>query len=122
MPVSFPSASDTSSQGGLSVGGLPRERKQSNPLSQFRSQKQQKAGGRPGRGGLGVNPKGKDRYSDAPDDDDRGPEPIPGLGGRGESDGEFDEGWTGDLHAEDDEITGLLAGEPGRKVRFLEFG
>lgn len=65
-----------------------------------------------------MNPKGKERYSDGPpDDDDRdnlGGDQIPGMGGRGESDGEFDEGWTGDL-AEEDEIVGLLAAD---KVSF----
>lgn len=145
--VSFPSstsgrASPTSSGGG---GGLPRERKQSNPLSQFRSNRSSVSsattlkgstsgaggggGGGPGfgrqrnaysprLGSLAVNPKGKERYSDGPpDDDDRdnlGGDQIPGMGGRGESDGEFDEGWTGDL-AEEDEIVGLLAAD---KVSF----
>lgn len=39
----------------------------------------------------------------------RGNARVPGLGGRGESDGEFDEGWTTGLEAEEEEI-GLLQG------------
>jgi phospholipid-translocating ATPase len=59
-----------------------------------------------------VNPKGKDRYSDVPDDDDvdllgGG---SPGMQGRGESDGEFDGGWTSGLPGEDEEIA-LLQGD-----------
>ncbi|KAL8279641.1 hypothetical protein RQP46_007954 [Phenoliferia psychrophenolica] len=123
MSAAFPSSSGrtspTSSVGGLSAsqGQPPRERKQSNPLSQFRSgasTSSSTAGHKKSfvrRGGLG-NPQGKDRYSDAPDEDDR--ETLPssshGRGGQGEDDGEFDQGWTGDLPGEEDEIVGLLQG------------
>ena len=114
-------------------GVTPRERKQSNPLSQFRSSSSlrstgsngtQRAGGKgsallgPGssigaRKGYG-NQKGKDRYSDRADDDEvdlLGGGSQPGMRGRGESDGDFDEGWTGDLPGEEEEIVGLLRGD-----------
>jgi phospholipid-translocating ATPase len=118
-------ASSTSSAG--QQGFTPRERKQSNPLSQFRSNASLRssvassaatlkgdaassAGGR-SRGGYSGNPRGKDRYSDAPDEDDDllggGP---PGLQGRGESDGEYDEGWVNGLVAEEEGIA-LLGGD-----------
>lgn len=118
-------ASPASSAG--QQGLTPRERKQSNPLSQFRSNASLRssvassaatlkgdaassAGGR-SRGGYGGNPRGKDRYSDAPDEEDDllggGP---PGLQGRGESDGEYDEGWVNGLEAEEEGIA-LLGGD-----------
>lgn len=118
-------ASPASSAG--QQGLTPRERKQSNPLSQFRSNASLRssvassaatlkgdaassAGGR-SRGGFGGNARGKDRYSDAPDEEEdllgRGP---PGLQGRGESDGEYDEGWVNDLEAEEEGIA-LLGGD-----------
>lgn len=87
----------------------PRERKQSNTISQFRSTNSLRssvssAGGSQ-LGRARGNAKGKDRYSDTPEDDEidlLGA--TPGLRGRGEADGEFDEGWTG----QDDETVGLL--------------
>lgn len=103
----------------------PRERKQSNPISQFRSTNSLRSSSSSGtlkgassnagdgllggRGKRGGNFKGKDRYSDTPEDDEidlLGP--TPGLRGRGETDGEFDEGWTG----VDDEREGLLGVRP----------
>lgn len=116
-----------------SAGQPPRERKQSNPLSQFRSSNSLRSsvasssstvrtgGAGPlwrGRAALSVNPKGKDRYSDAADDDEV--DLLTGqqaLRGAGESDGEFDEGWSGDLPREEEEIQGLLAGDKVSRVQ-----
>ncbi|KAI5476520.1 phospholipid-translocating ATPase, partial [Pseudohyphozyma bogoriensis] len=136
-------ASPASSVGGISGaggGGATRERKQSNPLSQFRSTHSLRAssvsssstlkpssssaglgGGRSRArlGGLGGNQRGKDRYSDAPEEDDRsvaGAGGTPGMGGRGESDGEFDEGWIGGL-GEEEEVVALLGGERDKTSR-----
>ncbi|KAM0747769.1 phospholipid-translocating P-type ATPase [Meredithblackwellia eburnea MCA 4105] len=157
--VGFPSSSSASGRNSPAAG-TPRERKQSNPLSQFRNNNLPSSysgsgsagggGGGPsgmssrssatssttlkggpgsfsrstrarlsstGMGG-GPNPKGKDRYSDAPeqeDDRDREEEEVgmpAGMGGRGESDGEFDEGWLG--REDEDENVGLLAGDKQR--------
>lgn len=150
---------------GLSASGFAqRERKQSNPLSQFRSTANNKSnagggssrfggGSRFGKGSSTGNSSrgkydgssvatgttdGEDRDSEAdllgvgslnsPNvDGSRGTSsrsrnggargrnngnggmPL-GLGGRGESDGEFDEGWTGGLETEDEEEAGLLGG------------
>lgn len=64
------------------------------------------------------NQKGKDRYSDRADDDEvdlLGGGSQPGMRGLGESDGDFDEGWTGDLPGEEEEIVGLLQGDKVRR-------
>ncbi|GAA5987421.1 hypothetical protein JCM5350_002754 [Sporobolomyces pararoseus] len=153
-----------SNKNGLSASGFAqRERKQSNPLSQFRSTANNKSnaggssrfggGSRFGKGSSTGNSSrgkydgssvatgttdGEDRDSEAdllgvgslnsPNvDGSRGTSsrsrnggargrnngnggmPL-GLGGRGESDGEFDEGWTGGLETEDEEEAGLLGG------------
>ncbi|GAA6008383.1 hypothetical protein JCM11491_004456 [Sporobolomyces phaffii] len=159
---------DSSRAGGpsaatLSASGFAqRERKQSNPLSQFRSTGSLRAAASAAAGGgsgSAFGSGGSNRYAasgsararyDATssvatatttDGDDRdseadllshsgrggpirtsriragagaganrtGTEGMPiGLGGRGESDGEFDEGWTGGLDDEDEEEAGLL--------------
>lgn len=157
----------TSNGNGLSASGFAqRERKQSNPLSQFRSNgslraaAQQAGGGgganstrgtlnRFGKGSAGGSSRGggggrydassvatgttdgdeQESESDLlglnspsvggrsagsrkrglPGRDGNGGMPI-GLGGRGESDGEFDEGWTGGLEGEEEEEAGLLGG------------
>lgn len=106
-------------------GGAPRTRKQSNPLSQFRSNASLRSGsvasssptlkgGASSVGGRsrGATSRGKDRYSDAADEEDAdllggGP---PGLSGRGESDGEYDEGWMNGLEGEEEGIA-LLGGD-----------
>lgn len=70
------------------------------------------------RPGGGSRDKGKDKYSDTQDDNDDEVDllragssgRLPGLRGVGESDGAFDEGWTGNLPVEEEEITGLLTG------------
>lgn len=118
-----------------------RERKQTNPLSQFRSnaslrssaasssartrtdnmapglsssasmtraQRMRSGNGNPN---LAVRPT-KDRYSDVPDDDDLDNR-SKGQTRRDESDGEFDDGWTTDLHGEEESIA-LLLGETVR--------
>ncbi|SCV73005.1 BQ2448_6930 [Microbotryum intermedium] len=130
----------------------PRERKQSNPLRQFRSNaslgatatttttttttltpnRTSATSSRFGQAHVGPNSKGKDRYSDAPEggatDDGRGAgrgtdededeerelmtKGRPGMRGRGESEGGFDEGWTNDgLQQHEEEEMGLLAGK-----------
>ncbi|GAA5829685.1 hypothetical protein JCM5353_005198 [Sporobolomyces roseus] len=166
---------DSNSNGnGLSASGFAqRERKQSNPLSQFRSNGnlraatqqggansargtsnrfgKSSAGGssRGGGGGrydassvatgttdgdeqesesdlLGLNSpsvggrSAGSRKRGLPGRDGNGGMPM-GLGGRGESDGEFDEGWTGGLEGEEEEEAGLLGGsrEQGRDSLLL---
>ncbi|GAA5838244.1 hypothetical protein JCM3766R1_001874 [Sporobolomyces carnicolor] len=138
-------------------GFAQRERKQSNPLSQFRSTGSLRnaaasgtrgTGSRFGKGsaGTGGGSSSRGRYdassvvTGTTDGDERDSEAdllgvgslhpssvegrsagsrkrirqngtggLPmGLGGRGESDGEFDEGWTGGLETEDEEEAGLL--------------
>ena len=131
-PSAFPEMPSASTSGRLSpspagLGGIggsrisPRERKQGNPITQFRSTNSLRSSSSSGtlkgsasnagdgllssRGKRIGNFKGKDRYSDTPEDDEidlLGA--TPGLRGRGEADGEFDEGWTG----ADDEREGLL--------------
>ncbi|KAM0786043.1 hypothetical protein ACM66B_006856 [Microbotryomycetes sp. NB124-2] len=111
-----------------STASTTRERKQSNPLSQFRSSNSLRSSSlaaangarttessinkrttaRNGRGGVV-----KDRYSDAPEDDDHS-----SNGGAKaltathltESDGDLDQGWIGGLPGEDESIA-LLSGE-----------
>ena len=101
----------------------PRERKQSNPLSQFRSTQSIRTS-TPNRGdnlrrtntpkttgSSYAGSKGKSRYSDSqPGEDDvdllGG---SVGQGGRGESDGGYDEGWETGLQREEEQI-GLLGG------------
>lgn len=153
----------TSNGNGLSASGFAqRERKQSNPLSQFRSNGSLRAAAQQGgassargtsnrfgkssaggssRGGGGGRydassvatgtTDGDDQESESdllglnspsvggrsagsrkrglPGRDGNGGMPM-GLGGRGESDGEFDEGWTGGLEGEEEEQAGLLGG------------
>ena len=118
-----PSPASLNGAGGSRIS--PRERKQGNPISQFRSTNSLRSSSSSGtlkgsasnagegllggRGKRGGNFKGKDRYSDTPEDDEvdlLGA--TPGLRGRGEADGEFDEGWTG----ADDEREGLLGVSP----------
>ncbi|GAA5838969.1 hypothetical protein JCM11251_007842 [Rhodosporidiobolus azoricus] len=135
---------------GLSASGfLPRERKQSNPMHQFRSSASLRSSARTS-GGAGGTSRGsayaESSATGATDDagseadllgsfggreggssaggsrgngkmrrgggarSAKGTPGIPqGMGGRGESDGEFDEGWTTGLEGEEEEI-GLLAG------------
>ncbi|KDE04200.1 phospholipid-translocating ATPase [Microbotryum lychnidis-dioicae p1A1 Lamole] len=132
----------------------PRERKQSNPLRQFRSNASLGTSPSPTTPfkqnttlvtssrfgsaylGTGPNPKGKDRYADAPeggaatenahghgegagggDEEEEEERDLmakgrPGMRGRGESEGGFDEGWTNDrLQQQEEEEMGLLVGK-----------
>ncbi|GAA5907740.1 hypothetical protein JCM6882_008960 [Rhodosporidiobolus microsporus] len=138
---------------GLSASGfVPRERKQSNPLHQFRSSASLRSSA---RGGAGTSSRsayaessvtaGTNGTDDAGSEADllgsfsgageagssaggsrgkgklrkaaKGTPGIPqGMGGRGESDGEFDEGWTTGLEGEEEEI-GLLGGSGRDKTR-----
>ncbi|GAA5973244.1 hypothetical protein JCM21900_001016 [Sporobolomyces salmonicolor] len=159
----MPGLSTPSSQGLSASGFVPRERKQSNPLSQFRSTASLRAptspassssaaaagGSRRGAAVGGRRARYEESYSSgAPtEEDDRGSASEgdlllggggggrgggagsgrrkgsvavggmglpPGMGGRGESDGEFDEGWATGLEGEEEEM-GLLRGEEGRR-------
>ncbi len=99
----------------------PRERKQSNPLSQFRSTQSIRQAGQRGdnlrrtntakTGSTYGGSKGKSRYSESAggDDDVDLLGGSVGQGGRGESDGGFDEGWETGLQREEEQI-GLLGG------------
>ncbi|BGP19964.1 Putative aminophospholipid-translocase [Rhodosporidiobolus nylandii] len=115
---------------GLSASGfLPRERKQSNPLSQFRSSASLRSSARGGAStsrsayaesasavsGAGTDDAGSeaDLLGGGGSGRRRGGRRVempPGVGGRGESDGEFDEGWATGLDGEEEEI-GLLGGD-----------
>ncbi|GAA5902963.1 aminophospholipid-translocating P4-type ATPase NEO1 [Sporobolomyces salmoneus] len=161
------SMTGSSSNGnGLSASGFAqRERKQSNPLSQFRSTGSLRTaanangtrgqGSRFGKAPGSSNSRGKydasSTVTGTTDGDDRESEADllgvgslnspsvggrsagsrkrsgtkgqngggslpPGIGGRGESDGEFDEGWTGGLETEDEEEAGLL-GNSNQQMR-----
>ncbi|GAA5888836.1 hypothetical protein JCM5296_005010 [Sporobolomyces johnsonii] len=156
-PMSSGLPTTPSSQGLSASGFVPRERKQSNPLSQFRSTASLRAttsssstaaGGAGSRKGVGVSVGGgraryEESYSGATEEEEErasasegdlllggssggGSQPtggrrsrkgsvVPsGMGGRGESDGEFDEGWATGLEGEEEEI-GLLRGDKGRR-------
>jgi len=164
-PTNRKMTDSTSNGNGLSATGFAqRERKQSNPLSQFRSNGSLRAAAQKGGGGanstrgssnrfgkssaggssrgggggrydassvatgttdgdeqesesdlLGLNSpsvggrSAGSRKRGLPGRDGNGGMPM-GLGGRGESDGEFDEGWTGGLEGEEEEEAGLLGG------------
>ncbi|GAA5858648.1 hypothetical protein JCM8547_001405 [Rhodosporidiobolus lusitaniae] len=121
-------------QGLAASGFLPRERKQSNPLSQFRSSNSLRGNARVGAF-RGTSSYAESAVTGTTGDGDgseadllgfgeatsssggrrklrktgRAPSTPAGMGGRGESDGEFDEGWTTGLDGEEEEI-GLLGG------------
>ncbi|KAK4048538.1 putative aminophospholipid-translocase [Microbotryomycetes sp. JL201] len=120
----------TSSAASSSTAPTTRERKQSNPLSQFRSTGSLRSsslatgpsipGRRTNRNGqpntsVAGSRRAKDRYSDAPEDDDHSERLS--SNGKGfmatnmtESDGDFDQGWVGGLPGEEENIA-LLSGE-----------
>ncbi|GAA5973557.1 hypothetical protein JCM11641_007117 [Rhodosporidiobolus odoratus] len=136
-----------SGQGGLSASGFsPRERKQSNPLHQFRSSASLRSSAR-----AGTSRTGGREYAESTGTavtggtDDAGSEAdllgglagegslaggrgggrklrkagrgLPaGMRGRGESDGEYDQGWETGLDGEEEEI-GLLGGRTRGKTR-----
>lgn len=112
-----------------------RERKQSNPLSQFRSTQSVRTAALSGQGmrrsntakttsstGYGGS-KGKSRYSESAGDRDDDDVDLlnaggsVGQGGRGESDGGYDEGWSTGLQGEEEAI-GLLGGSAKVSVSY----
>ncbi|BGP43367.1 Putative aminophospholipid-translocase [Rhodotorula kratochvilovae] len=108
-------------------GFRPRERTGSNPLSQLRAGGSARSAASTSRRAYAASSAGTVRTGAGTDDaaseadgllgggSTRGRARVPGLNGRGESDGEFDEGWTTGLEGEEEEISLLQDGNTTRQ-------